>query len=161
MANNLFATNIFILLQNNLKMHPMDSQDIRWKQRFQNFKKALATLAKGVQRYNETGLSELEKQGLIQGFEFTHELSWKVMQDFLKDRGETNIYGSKDATRLAFNRGLLTNGEAWMNMIADRNLSSHTYLEEISEQILIRIVTIYFDLFTSFENKMNELCHTA
>jgi len=138
----------------------MDSQDIRWKQRFQNYKKALATLVKGVQQYYDTGLSELEKQGLIHGFELTHELSWKVMQDFLKDKGEVNIYGSKDATRLAFNRGLLTNGEAWMNMIADRNLSSHTYQEEISEQILLRIVRIYFELFVNFENKMNELCHT-
>jgi len=138
----------------------MDAHDIRWKQRFPNYKKALATLGKGVQQYHDKGLSELEKQGLIHGFEFTHELSWKVMQDFLKDKGEVNIYGSKDATRLAFNRGLLTNGEAWMNMIADRNLSSHTYQEEISEQILLRIVTIYFDLFINFGNKMNELCHT-
>ncbi|PTN07967.1 nucleotidyltransferase substrate binding protein [Mangrovibacterium marinum] len=136
----------------------MDSKDIRWKQRFENYKKALATLTKGVQQYHDSGLSELEKQGLIQGFEFTHELSWKVMQDFLKEKGEINIYGSKDATRLAFNRGLLTNGEAWMNMIADRNLSSHTYQEEISEQILHRIVSVYSDLFSSFEDKMNELC---
>lgn len=134
--------------------------DIRWKQRFSNYKKALATLKKGVHQYHEKGLSDLEKQGLIQGFEFTHELCWKVMQDFLKDQGEANIYGSKDATRMAFNRGLITNGTVWMDMIADRNLTSHTYREEISEQILDRIVHAYYDLFTGFEKKMDELCHT-
>ena len=133
-------------------------KDVRWKQRFNNYKKALSTLASGIEQYHKKGLSDLEKQGVIQGFEFTHELCWKVMQDFLKNRGENNIYGSKDATRLAFNRGLITNGEIWMNMINDRNLSSHTYQEEISEQIFSRIVNAYFELFKGFEKKMDHLC---
>lgn len=137
----------------------MQQDDVRWKQRFENYKKALATLSLGIRQHRERGLSELEKQGLIQGFEFTHELSWKVMLDFLKDQGETILYGSKDVTRLAFNRGLITSGEVWMNMIADRNLTSHTYQEEISEQIFNRIVNDYFELFTRFEKKMDELCH--
>ncbi|WP_430974052.1 nucleotidyltransferase substrate binding protein [Sunxiuqinia rutila] len=136
----------------------MHQNEIRWKQRFSNYKKALLTLSSGVKQYHESGLSELEKQGLIQGFEFTHELSWKVMQDFLKDQGETNLYGSKDATRVAFNRGLITHGELWMTMIADRNLTSHTYQEEISEKILKRIVNDYYALFLTFEKKMDELC---
>ena len=138
----------------------MKEQDIRWKQRFSNYKKALKTLSGGIDHYHEKGLSELEKQGIIKGFEFTHELCWKVMQDFLKDQGESNIYGSIDATRLAFQRGLITDGEVWMNMISDRNLTSHTYREEISEQILQRIIGQYFGLFTAFEKKMDELCHT-
>ena len=138
----------------------MEEQDIRWKQRLANYKKALATLSAGIELYLEKGLSNLEKQGVIQGFEFTHELCWKVMQDFLKDQGETNLYGSKDATRLAFNRGLISNGEVWMNMIADRNLTSHTYQEEISEQIFNRIVNDYFEQLTQFKQKMDELCNT-
>lgn len=138
----------------------MQNQDIRWKQRFANYQKALNTLSQGIEQHFEKGLSDLEKQGVILGFEFTHELSWKVMQDFLKDQGETNLYGSKDATRLAFNRGLITNGEGWMNMITDRNLSSHTYQEEIAEQIFNRIVNDYFELLRQFEKKMEELCHT-
>ncbi|WP_319227442.1 nucleotidyltransferase substrate binding protein [Draconibacterium orientale] len=138
----------------------MQEQDIRWKQRFANYKKALDTLSQGIEQHFEKELSDLEKQGVIQGFEFTHELSWKVMQDFLKYQGETNLYGSKDATRLAFNRGLITNGEGWMNMITDRNLSSHTYQEEIAEQIFNRIVNDYFELLRQFEKKMEELCHT-
>ena len=132
-------------------------QDIRWKQRFSNYKKALATLTKGIEQYHRAGLSDLEKQGIIQGFEFTHELCWKVMQDFFKDQGETTLYGSKDATRLAFNRGLITKGEVWMNMIMDRNLTSHTYQEDISEQIFNRIVNSYFELFTQFQEKMDKL----
>lgn len=138
----------------------MQEQDVRWKQRFSNFRKAFKTLSNGIKKSHETGLSDLEKQGIIQGFEFTHELCWKVMQDFLKDQGETNLYGSKDATRLAFNRGLITDGNIWMNMISDRNLTSHTYQEEISEQIFRRIVNDYYQLFVEFEKKMNELCHT-
>ena len=135
-------------------------QDIRWKQRFFNYKKALASLASGIDQHNQRDLSVLEKQGVIQGFEFTHELSWKVMQDFLTDQGESNIYGSKDSTRLAFNRGLISEGESWMNMIKDRNLTSHTYNEEISDQIFTRIVKIYFKLFKKFETKMDTLCNT-
>jgi nucleotidyltransferase substrate binding protein (TIGR01987 family) len=105
-------------------------------------------------------LSDLEKQGIIQGFEFTHELSWKVMQDFLKDKGESNIYGSKDATRLAFDRGLISDGEAWMNMIKDRNLSTQTYQEEIFDEIFKRILDSYFELFKAFQSKMDKLCLT-
>ena len=133
-------------------------QDIRWKQRFSNYKKALVTLSSGMRLYNQKELSELEKRGIIQGFEFTHELCWKVMFNFLKNQGETNIYGSKDTTRLAFNRGLIENGETWMNMIKDRNLTSHTYQEDISQQIFNRIVNSYFELFKQFEIKMDELC---
>ncbi len=138
----------------------MANLDIRWKQRFTNYQKALATLINGLEQLRERELSQLEKQGLIQGFEFTHELAWKVMQDFLKDQGESSIYGSKDATRLAFNRGLISDGDVWMQMIADRNLTSHTYHEEISDQILERIVHSYFDLFLEFEKKMDGLCLT-
>lgn len=133
-------------------------QNIRWQQRFLNYKKALATLSSGMEQFYKRGLSDLEKQGIIQGFEFTHELAWKVMQDFLKDQGETNIYGSKDAIRLAYNRGLITRGENWMDMIKDRNLSSHTYEEEVSEQIFDRISNNYFDLFKKFEKQMDALC---
>lgn len=136
------------------------ANDIRWQQRFSNYKKALATLSAGIKTAESRVLSDLEKQGIIQGFEFTHELCWKVMQDFLKDQGEANIYGSKDATRLAFNRGLITNGEDWMSMIKDRNLTSHTYEAEISEQIYSRVVNVYFALFKAFETQMDALCNS-
>jgi nucleotidyltransferase substrate binding protein (TIGR01987 family) len=136
------------------------NQDTRWKQRFSNYRKALATLKEGIDLHKERPLSKLEKQGVIQGFEFTHELSWKVMQDFLKEKGSTGIYGSKDATRMAFNRGIIGSGEDWMKMVTDRNKSSHTYQEEISDEIFERIINTYYDLFKDFEKRMEALWHS-
>ena len=72
-------------------------------------------------------LSELEKQGLIQAFEFTHELAWNVLKDYLEAQGFAELIGSKNATQQAFKNGLLEDGEAWMDMIRARNLTSHTY----------------------------------
>ena len=129
----------------------------RWQQRFSNFKKALNTLEKAVLLAQRRSLSDLENQGLIQGFEFTHELCWKTMKDFIESRGNEQIYGSKDATREAFNLGLIHKGEIWMVMIKSRKLSSHTYDEEISVSIADKIITQYFSLFKSFEKQMLSL----
>lgn len=76
-------------------------------------------------------LSELEKQGLVQNFEFMHELAWKVMKDFLEYNGISGIIGSRDAVRQAFSNGLVSNAEIWMESISDRNLSSRTYMEKL------------------------------
>ena len=132
----------------------MEEQDIRWIQRFNNYKKALAKLGEAVQLDAERPLSELEKQGIIQAFEYTHELAWKVMQDFFIDQGNPEIRGSKDATRQAFNVELILNGDAWMEMIKNRNLSSHTYNEEISEEIYRNIVDAFYPLFVAFMETM-------
>ncbi|PCI97913.1 MAG: nucleotidyltransferase [Flavobacteriales bacterium] len=132
----------------------MSNQDIRWKQRFSNYQKALNQLTKFIEKGE---LNELEEQGLIQSFEYTHEIAWKTLKDFLKDKGEENLYGSKDTTRLAFKEGLLKNGEVWMDMIKSRNLTSHTYNEEVSTLIVNQIKQFYFNEFcllqTTLENK--------
>jgi nucleotidyltransferase substrate binding protein (TIGR01987 family) len=133
------------------------SHDTRWKLRFHNYKKALKTLTDAVNLSSQRQLSELEKQGFIQGFEFTHELFWKTLKDFLNEQGNQNIYGSKDATREAFNLGLIKNGEVWMQMIESRNLSSHTYNSEISQSLVDAIVQNYFNLFKEFEQTMEGL----
>jgi nucleotidyltransferase substrate binding protein (TIGR01987 family) len=118
------------------------NQDIRWVQRFSNYKRALIQLKNGVDLAKERELSPLEKQGLIQGFEFTHELSWKCIKDFLEYRGQTQqIFGSKDATRLAYNIALISHGDEWMSMIKSRNLSSHTYNEDTVEKIIDLIIS--------------------
>ncbi len=80
----------------------MSEQDIRWQQRFNNYTKALAQLRDAVTLAQQRSLSKLEQQDLIQGFEFTHELAWKTLKDFLEHRGVLDLYGSKDATRQAF-----------------------------------------------------------
>ena len=135
----------------------MTTQDIRWIQRFNHFVKALLQLKEAVVLAQERPLSKLEEQGLIQAFEFTHELAWNTLKDFLEERGVQNLYGSKDATREAFKTGLIENGEAWMNMIQSRNLTSHTYDEATAAQIVSAIRNTYFAEFEALRIKLDEL----
>jgi len=128
--------------------------DVRWKQRFSNFKKALIQLEDAVILSQQRQLTSLEKQGVIQAFEFTHELAWNVLKDFLEDQGEQNIKGSKDATRAAFKVSLITDGEQWMSMIQSRNISSHTYDEETAESLVLAIINDYFPLFKVLKSEM-------
>lgn len=135
----------------------MERKDIRWEQRFSNYLKGLAQLNKAVDLSNERQLTELEKQGLIQAFEFTHELAWNVMKDYFEYQGNTSITGSRDATRESFNKGLITDGDGWMEMIQSRNKSSHTYNQETADEIVKKICDIYADLFNSFRQIMEAL----
>ena len=105
----------------------MKEPDIRWVQRFQNFKRAFQQLSKAAALARQRDLSELEQQGFIQAFEFTHELAWNTLKDFLEARGTANLSGSRDAMRQAFATGLIENGGVWMDMIQSRNISTHTY----------------------------------
>lgn len=125
----------------------MSPPDIRWKQRFQNYSKALHTLRRAVELAEQRPLSELEQQGLIQGFEFTHELAWNVLKDYLEEQGYVGIIGSKNATREAFKNGIIDDGPVWMDMIKARNLTSHTYNEEVADGIVKDILTRFFPAF--------------
>jgi len=163
--------NIFIL--QNLKRKStnyMSETDIRWKQRFDNFIKAYSKLQEAVDpiRKNkskgywvrlteESFVDDLLKEGVIQRFEYTHELAWNVMKDFLEASGNVGLYGSRDATREALSKGLLENGDIWMDMIKSRNKTSHTYNEETAEEIYKKIIDDYFDVFTAFLHKMKEI----
>ena len=126
-------------------------EDIRWKQRFENYLKALGQLQKFIDKGN---LNELEELGLIQAFEFTHELAWNVMKDYFEYQGNTAISGSRDATREAFQKGLIEEGAQWMEMIKSRNQSTHTYNESTANDIRDKILNYYYDLFVSFKEKM-------
>lgn len=128
--------------------------DVRWQQRLQNFLHAKAALGRGIAVANERSLSELEQQGLIQAFEFTHELAWKVMKDYLTDQGNTEITGSRDATRAAFAAHLLADGEVWMDMIRSRNLTSHTYNLDVAGDIAHQILVRFWPAFVAFETRM-------
>ena len=135
----------------------MTSQDIRWIQRLNHFNKAFSQLKEAVELARQRPLSKLEEQGLIQSFEYTHELAWNTLKDFFEGRGARNLYGSKDVTREAFKRGLIENGEAWMDMIENRNLTSHTYDEAVASQIIYAILNAYFKEFESLQIKLNKL----
>lgn len=132
--------------------------DIRWRQRLQSFRKAFAQLSKAAAIAGERELTELEQQGLIQAFEFTHELAWNTMKDFLKSRGTTTrLHGSKDATREAFAQGLIEEGDDWMAMIESRNQTSHAYNEEIADQIASAILSLYLPAFNAFLHTFSTL----
>ena len=132
----------------------MENQDIRWKQRFENFLGALKQLKNANELRKQRPFTELELLGAVQAFEVTQELSWKVMKDFLEAQGGTDLFGSKTVVREAFNLGLISNGEQWLNTIESRNKTSHIY----DEQEILRILEIIFDnyvpLFTEFDLKM-------
>ena len=102
-------------------------------------------------------LSELEEQGIIKAFEYTYELAWKVIKDYYEEQGEVSIQGSRDALRLAFQRGLISDGDNWMNMIKSRIASVHTYNLEVAQQINQDIHDIYFQLFIELKEKMESL----
>ena len=133
------------------------NKDIRWKQRFQNYKKALLTIKNAVELSASRELSDLEKQGVIQGFEFTFELAWNLMKDYLEEQGITGIIGSKNAIRHAFNKGLIDDGEVWMDMVKDRNIASHVYDDETAEDLFIAIINTYYSQFNKLAEKMNSL----
>ena len=132
----------------------MADQDIRWQQRLSNYARTLDQLESAVAIARERGLSELERLGLIQLFEYTHELAWQLMKDWFAYQGNTSITGSRDAIREAFSRGLIDDGETWMETIATRNQTSHAYNEAVAARIAERIVDRYAELFRSFHGTM-------
>ncbi len=134
-------------------------QDIRWIQRLSNYSRALAQLEAAVDLAKQRPLSTLEQQGIIHSFECTHELSWNVLRDYLKDQGTQQLYGSKDTVREAFSVGLITNGEAWMEMIRDRNQSSHTYNITVANAIVDRVINTYIHEFKELQNTFEGLAH--
>ena len=131
--------------------------DIRWKQRFDNYQCALQALTEAVELESQRPLSRLEQQGLIQGFEFTHELAWNVLKDYLEEQGFVGLVGSKNATRTAFKNDLIGDGEAWMDMIKARNLSSHTYNTETAEGIAEDILGRFYPAFTAMARTFSDI----
>lgn len=130
----------------------MENKDIRWVQRFNNYKQALAQLTKFIDK--EEALNELEEQGMIKAFEYTYELAWNTIKDFYEGQGETGIQGSKDAFRLAYNRGLVKDGETWLKMVDSRKLTVHTYNEDTANQVVAEIKDEYYHLFVQLETRL-------
>jgi len=135
----------------------MPDTDLRWRQRFDNFQRALLVLERGVDLARSRALSELEQQGLIQGFEFTHELAWNLLKDYLQHQGIQGITGSRDATRLAFQTELIADGDTWMAMIKARNQSWHTYNLEQAQQIAEEVIDRYIAAFVALRQRFAAL----
>jgi nucleotidyltransferase substrate binding protein (TIGR01987 family) len=137
----------------------MADADLRWRQRFDNYERALQVLERGVALARQRPLSELEQQGLIQAFEFSHELAWNLLKDYLQHQGIEGIIGSRDATRLAFQNDLISDGEGWMAMIKARNQSSHTYNLEQAQAIAHDVIHRYAPLFGALRDGFTALSH--
>lgn len=136
----------------------MEEKDIRWIQRFENFRNALGRLSYAINYLkSETELDENLKEMLMTGavkkFELAWELAWKVMKDYAEYEGYRDIRGSRDAFRKAFSMGLI-NDERWMQSIDVRNMTSHDYDEGILNSVYESISSIYYPLFKDFEKKM-------
>lgn len=139
--------------------------DIRYKQRFANYTKALEQLEKGLYYFeqekgqNDKALLEVIRTSVIKSFEFSFELAWNLMKDYAIYQGIPNIAGSRDAIREAFTMGLIPEGThlVWKEMILSRNQSSHTYNESTAEEIFDNIKNDYLSAFRAFWNTMKPL----
>jgi nucleotidyltransferase substrate binding protein (TIGR01987 family) len=116
-------------------------EDIRWKQRFQNFNKAFQQLSEAVSSVDI--LSVLEKEGMVQRFEYTFELAWKTLKDFLDAKNVDARY-PREVIKKAFEYDIIEDGETWLEMLEQRNLMAHTYSEEIFTKAVQMICGKYY-----------------
>ena len=131
----------------------------RWEQRLESYHKALSRLAEIVNASKLRALNDFERDGLVQRFEFTHELSWKLMKAYAEYQGYEGIGGSRDATRKAFEMNLIPDGQIWMDMIKSRNDISHNYDDEIATDVVDNILNVFYLELVSFYCKMDEFRH--
>ena len=133
-----------------------NKKEIRWKQRFVNFEKAFKLLERTVSIENP---SEAEKGGIIQFYEVCFELSWKIMKDYLESEGYI-VKSPKESIKQAFQIEIIDNGELWLSALQDRNLTSHTYDETTTNEIVVNIKSKYFieikKLYQFFKKEINE-----
>lgn len=108
----------------------------RWKQRFQNFEKAYEVFRRRIDEYEDYKGSEAHEMALIQGFEMVVELAWKILKDYLENQGYEDLNTPKKVIRQAFQSEVITEGEAWMEALNRRNITSHAYNAEVLEQTL-------------------------
>ncbi|KYH34732.1 nucleotidyltransferase substrate binding protein like protein [Clostridium tepidiprofundi DSM 19306] len=129
-------------------------KDIRWRQRFENFEKSYKLLEKYSKQEIKT---ELEKAGIIQFFEMTFELAWKVLKDYLEAE-EFIVKSPREAIKKAFQIGLIDNGHIWIDALSNRNLTVHTYDEDLSDEMFKKIIEVYFiELKKLYEKLSKEL----
>lgn len=129
----------------------VNNKDTRWKQRMENFTKAYNKLSEAISLYPH--LNDIEKEGMVQRFEYTFELAWKTLKDYLESKGEIEKF-PRDVIKKAFETQLITEGELWLEMLDNRNRMAHTYDETNFNTIISKITESYF---TAIEQLMNTL----
>jgi nucleotidyltransferase substrate binding protein (TIGR01987 family) len=133
----------------------MENKDIRWIQRFNNYRKALAQLDEAIKLSEKRHLSKLENQGLIKAFEFTYELAWNTLQDFLREIVDPKISGGpKVIIARAIAEGYLLDENGWKEIHESRKNAAHTYNQDTADEIVDNIIATYFDLFIQLETRL-------
>ena len=132
----------------------MTDKSIRWKQRFQNFEKALSQLDSAIERLNV--LSDLEKEGLVQRFEYSFELAWKTLKDYLESQNVEAKF-PRDVIKSGFQYELISDGKIWLEMLEIRNIIARTYDEKILKNSVSEIAFHYYPelkkLYTFLKNQ--------
>lgn len=131
----------------------MNAKTIRWKQRFQYFEKATDKLKEGGEISNP---DDFQKAGLIQIFEISFELAWKIMKDYLEAEGFLEIKSPRDAIKQAFNIELIVQGHLWLEALENRNLSVHTYNEALANEYVNNIKNNYLPLLLELKNELSQ-----
>lgn len=129
----------------------------RWEQKLNSYSSALNRLAQVVNESKCRVLNEFELDSVVQRFEFTHEVAWKLMKSYAEYQGDDTIAGSRDATRWAFENHLIEDGATWMNMIRSRNDTSHQYDESVAMSVISEVVDHFFPAFLQFHQKMSKI----
>nr|WP_314754490.1 nucleotidyltransferase substrate binding protein [uncultured Prevotella sp.] len=132
----------------------MEEKTERWRQRLATFGKALVRMDEVVTLWHSRKLSDLERDGMIQRFEYTQELAWKLLKNYIEYQGEAQLGGSRDTIRQAFRLGLIENSEPWFDMLESRNLTSHVYDEETEMTVIERIVDTYYPILSLLHAEM-------
>lgn len=131
----------------------MENSDIRWKQRFQNFEKAIGHLADALEIENP---DLLQKAGIIQFFEMSYELAWNTLKDYLEEQGFIDVKSPRSALKKGFEVGLIEDGHLWMELLLDRNLTAHTYDEEKATEVEELIHEKYFPILNQLYEILKE-----
>jgi nucleotidyltransferase substrate binding protein (TIGR01987 family) len=135
--------------------------DIRWKQRFQNFDHAYGTFCRTLQRFEANRDDEVTKMALVKSFEFTYELAWKTMKDYLEAEGSGAARGSREAIRFGFQAGLLRDDaetEKWQETVDQRNRMSHDYNQTLVDSAVVFVADTFFPLVTHLHEVLGAKC---
>lgn len=140
-------------------MVEMSNQDIRWKQRFQNYEKAFGRLARAIEVVRATPDDDLLQSGLVQTYEYTFELAWKTLKDYLEMEGFL-LRSPRETIRQGFQSGYIENAEDWLQALADRNLTVYIYDDEVIARVLKDIFERYFfilqEFYKAFKTRVND-----
>lgn len=134
--------------------------DVRWQQRFQNFDRAVVLLREPIER-DVTTLSNLEKEGTIQRFEFAVELAWKTLKDYMESEGKILApVTPRNVIKEAFAARIISDGQVWIDMLDHRNLLAHTYDEATFDKAVLAIRDRYLNAIEELHLWLMERRHS-